>query len=191
MLLKTICGTAVADDLLTANPCRIRGAGQASKTEPATLEELAELTEAMPQRYRLMVLLAAWCGLRFGELAVRLDVDTAELDPGQLLVYRVLMRDQAAIVDLVRTVLQPLQRARGGAGPLLETCTRTSPAGTTPARRPAGCTCPSAPSPTGSPGPVTSPATTRPTHGSASRCTLPCSARACSTGRARRCRTDR
>jgi len=31
----------------------------------------------MPQRYRLMVLLASWCGLRFGELAElrRKDVD--------------------------------------------------------------------------------------------------------------------
>ena len=67
MLLKTICATAVADDLLPANPCRIRGAGQAkrvSKTEPASLDELAALVEALPQRYRLMALLAAWCGLR-------------------------------------------------------------------------------------------------------------------------------
>jgi integrase len=81
MLLKTICATAVADDLLPANPCRIRGAGQAkrvSRTEPAALDELATLVEAMPQRYRLMVLLAAWCGLRFGELTELRgkDVDT-------------------------------------------------------------------------------------------------------------------
>lgn len=51
MLLKTICGTAVHDDLLPANPCRIRGAGQAkraSKTEPASLDELATIVEAMP-----------------------------------------------------------------------------------------------------------------------------------------------
>lgn len=81
MLLKTICATAVTDDLLVANPCRIRGAGQAkrvSKTEPATLEELAALVDAMPPRYRLMVLLAAWCGLRFGELTELRgkDIDT-------------------------------------------------------------------------------------------------------------------
>ena len=41
-LLRTICGTAVADDLTVANPCRIRGAGQSarvSKTEPASLSE--------------------------------------------------------------------------------------------------------------------------------------------------------
>jgi integrase len=71
MLLRTICAGAVADDLLVANLCRIRGAGQArraSKSEPASLEELAVIVDAMPERYRLMVLLATWCGLRFAEL---------------------------------------------------------------------------------------------------------------------------
>jgi integrase len=80
-LLKTICATAVSDDLLPANPCRIRGAGQAkrvSRTEPAALDELAVLVDAMPQRYQLMVLLAAWCALRFGELTELRgsDIDT-------------------------------------------------------------------------------------------------------------------
>jgi DNA-binding PucR family transcriptional regulator len=35
--------------------------------------------------------------------------------------YRVLLRDQPAIVDLVSSVLGPLVRARGGAQPLLDT----------------------------------------------------------------------
>lgn len=81
MLLKTICTTAVADELLPANPCRIRGAGQAkrvSRTEPATLEELVTIVDNIPQRYRLMILLASWCGMRFGELTELRgqDVDT-------------------------------------------------------------------------------------------------------------------
>lgn len=80
-LLSAICATAVTDDLLPANPCRIRGAGQAgrvSKTEPATLLELEAIVAAVPERYRLMVLLAAWCGLRFGELTELRgrDIDT-------------------------------------------------------------------------------------------------------------------
>ena len=63
------------------NPARIRGAGQAKrhhKVRPATLAELEMLTEAMPPRYRLLVQLAAWCALRFGELTElrRGDVDT-------------------------------------------------------------------------------------------------------------------
>lgn len=55
------------------------------------------------------------------ELGARLGLATPALDPGHVLTYRVLSRDQAAIVDLVHTVLGPLSRARGGAEPLLET----------------------------------------------------------------------
>jgi integrase len=79
-LLKTIMKSAVDDEVIAANPCRIRGAGQAkraTKTRPATLEELSRLVEAMPPKYRVMVLLAAWCALRFGELTElrRKDID--------------------------------------------------------------------------------------------------------------------
>jgi integrase len=81
-LLRSILATAVDRNLIgTANPARIRGAGQterARKVRPATLAELQTITDAMPERYRLMVLLASWCALRFGELAElrRGDIDT-------------------------------------------------------------------------------------------------------------------
>ena len=80
-LLRTILASAVDDGHLAVNPARIRGAGQAKrrhKVRPATLDELDALTEAMPPRYRLLVQLAAWCALRFGELTElrRGDVDT-------------------------------------------------------------------------------------------------------------------
>ena len=79
-LLRTILGTAVTDDVIPANPCRVRGAGSAKTARdirPASLPELEALAAAMPQRYRLMVLLAAWCAMRFGELAElrRADID--------------------------------------------------------------------------------------------------------------------
>jgi integrase len=79
-LLRTVLNTAVADDLIPANPCRVRGAGQSKRVKkivPASLAELEALTKAMPDKYQLIVLLAAWCGLRFGELAElrRTDVD--------------------------------------------------------------------------------------------------------------------
>ncbi len=64
-------GTAMADDLVDANPCRIRGAGQTKrrvKIEPASVAELERIVAEVPPRYRLMVLLASWCALRFGEL---------------------------------------------------------------------------------------------------------------------------
>lgn len=79
-LLRSILATAVAEQALSTNPCVIRGAGVArrrSKTEPATIEELDAIREAMPDRLRLAVDLAAWCGLRQGEILElrRGDVD--------------------------------------------------------------------------------------------------------------------
>ncbi len=55
------------------------------------------------------------------ELAAALGLDTPVVDARDLLVYRVLISDRAAIADLVDTLLTPLLVARGGAGPLLET----------------------------------------------------------------------
>ena len=79
-LLRSIMRTAVDDELIAANPCRIRGAGQAKrvkKIRPATLAELEAIVMAMPPKYQLMMLFAAWLALRFGELAElrRSDVD--------------------------------------------------------------------------------------------------------------------
>ncbi|HTX55284.1 MAG TPA: site-specific integrase [Candidatus Baltobacteraceae bacterium] len=79
-LLRTILGDAVRDGKLAAQPCNIRGAGsvkRARNIKPATLAELTKLTDAMPEQYRAMVTLAAWCALRFGELTElrRRDVD--------------------------------------------------------------------------------------------------------------------
>lgn len=79
-LLRTIMNTALDDELIAANPCRIKGAGRAKTTKkmrPATPEELAIIVREMPERLRVMVQLAVWCSLRFGELAElrRSDVD--------------------------------------------------------------------------------------------------------------------
>jgi sugar diacid utilization regulator len=55
------------------------------------------------------------------ELAERLDMPERVVHSQDVLVYRVLGRDQSAMVDLIRGVLAPLESARGGAQPLLET----------------------------------------------------------------------
>jgi integrase len=79
-VLRTIMNSAVEDELIDVNPVSIRGAGVARRKhgiEPATLEELDTIVEEMPERLRLMVLLATWCALRYGELAElrRRDID--------------------------------------------------------------------------------------------------------------------
>ncbi len=82
-LLRTIMGTAVVEELIIVNPCHLRGAGKvkrARKIRPASLAELKIMTEAMPDQWRMLLQLAAWCALRFGELTElrRKDVDLVE-----------------------------------------------------------------------------------------------------------------
>jgi hypothetical protein len=55
------------------------------------------------------------------DVAQRLGLPDRIVAATDLLVYQVLLRDRTAITDLVRAVLTPLTRARGGAAPLLAT----------------------------------------------------------------------
>jgi integrase len=84
-LLKTIFESARSgrERLIEVNPCLIDGAGTTDrvvKPKPATIDQLEILVTNMPERLRLMVLLAAWAALRFGELIeLRVyDIDLAE-----------------------------------------------------------------------------------------------------------------
>ncbi|WP_245582149.1 PucR family transcriptional regulator [Nocardioides halotolerans] len=54
-------------------------------------------------------------------MASRMNLDRPIVEMRDVLTYRVLARDQPALVDLVHSVLCPLDQARGGAGPLVET----------------------------------------------------------------------
>lgn len=69
-LLHAICATAVQDELLDANPCRIAKASQTKrrhKVDVLSPAELDKLAKKMPAHMQLSVTLAAWCGLRWGE----------------------------------------------------------------------------------------------------------------------------
>lgn len=99
-LLRTILTTAVADGKITANPATIRGAGTARrvhKVRPATIEEIGTIADAMPDRWSLMVLLAAWCAVRFGELTElrRKDVVFENYDDVSLRIERAVVRTDA------------------------------------------------------------------------------------------------
>ena len=71
-LLHSVLNTAVTDGLITANPAAVRGAMSArTKREPVILTpiEVAKLAANIrPSELRAFILIAAWCGLRFGEL---------------------------------------------------------------------------------------------------------------------------
>jgi integrase len=100
-LLRSILGSATQDELIPVNPAHVCGAGNSKRVhriKPATLPELEALVAAMPKRLQMMTLLAAWCGLRFGELAElrRSDVDAKN---GVLRIRRAVVRvDGATIV---------------------------------------------------------------------------------------------
>lgn len=69
-LLHAICATAVDDELLPSNPCKIKGATAVKNTRDAvvpTLDELAIIAENIAPVWTAYVLISAWCGLRFGE----------------------------------------------------------------------------------------------------------------------------
>lgn len=55
------------------------------------------------------------------DAAQRVGLPDEVVKAADLLIYQVLLRDRAAITDLVQTLLTPLARARGGAAPLLAT----------------------------------------------------------------------
>lgn len=79
-LLRTIMRGAVDQELIPANPCRVRGAGKVKREVKITTlspAQITELSDAMPSELRLLVLLGAWCGLRMGELLElrRSDID--------------------------------------------------------------------------------------------------------------------
>jgi integrase len=84
-LLKAILYTAVDDGLIRRNPCRIKGAGQERSPERPvlTLREVFALADAFDRRYRLLILLAVFCSLRWGELAAltrsAIDVEAESL----------------------------------------------------------------------------------------------------------------
>ena len=69
-LLRTILNTAVEDEIIARNPCTIRGAGLESSPERPVVSttQINALADAMPPHLRTLVLIAAYVGLRLGEL---------------------------------------------------------------------------------------------------------------------------
>ncbi len=84
-ILHAIFATAVDDEVIRRNPCRIKKAGQdtAAERPTAQLAQVVAIAAAIQPRYRLMVLLATFAQLRFGELVglrrSAIDVPATEL----------------------------------------------------------------------------------------------------------------
>ena len=79
-LLRSLLQAAEEEELIDRAPPKIRGASSAPVKRvavPATFDELAVIVEEMPDRLQLLIALAAFVGLREGELLElrRFDVD--------------------------------------------------------------------------------------------------------------------
>lgn len=68
--LRAVLNTAAREGIVAKNPCQIPGAGvsRAKRRTVATPEQVSALVEAVPGPYKAAVLLAAWGGLRRGEI---------------------------------------------------------------------------------------------------------------------------
>lgn len=70
-LLKNLLGGAVDLEMIPRNPCRLKGASteRPPEIEVATPEQISALADAVGDHYRALVFVAAYGGLRWGELA--------------------------------------------------------------------------------------------------------------------------
>ena len=99
-LLKAIFNTACKDELIRRNPCQIDGAGVYKwKERPVlTISGVYSIIDRIPDRYKALVLLGTFTGLRWGELiglrrrnidlvacTVTVDSITVEVDNSRLL----------------------------------------------------------------------------------------------------------
>jgi integrase len=78
-LMRAVLNTAVDDDILDRNPCRIRGAGDEKAPERPTLttRQVQQLCMAVPPRFSAFIAVTTYGSLRWGEVTAlrRRDVD--------------------------------------------------------------------------------------------------------------------
>lgn len=78
-VLSSVMRTAVTNELITASPCRVKGASveHPAARPVATPDEVSALQLAMPAHLRIAIGLAVWCQLRRGEILglERRDID--------------------------------------------------------------------------------------------------------------------
>jgi len=99
-VLRAILSTAVADDALHRNPCRITGAGQPRTPERPLLgvDEVMRLAAVVTPYLRSFVLTAFWGHLRLGEI-VALRVGNVDLAEGTVTVARQVLETKSGPVD--------------------------------------------------------------------------------------------
>ena len=149
--IRSVLNVAVQDGAIVRNPCQIPGAGtqRAPERGIATPAEVAALIDATTPRFRAAVALAAWCGLRRGELCA-LRVTDVDLDNRRVTVRK-------NYVELLESPRRFEKDPKSVAGkrtvtipphilPLLEEHQRRSPARSTSSPTATGDRCAATPS---------------------------------------------
>lgn len=81
--LKTLLNTAVDDELIPRNPCRIKGAASETRQPRSvpSMPQVVKLADVIGDRWRALVLVAAFGALRWGELAAlhRRDINLSAM----------------------------------------------------------------------------------------------------------------
>ncbi len=99
-ILRAMFNTAVKEDeLLKVNPCRIKGFDKQHTPERPvpTVRQVQALAEEMPARFHALILVAAYSGLRWGELTALRRVDF-NLKAGTVRVHRKLVAVRGTLV---------------------------------------------------------------------------------------------
>lgn len=121
-LLRVILNVAVDDEKIKVNPCRVKGGGRESSPErPVVMpDEVLRIAESIDPQYRAMVIVAAWCSLRFGELAGlrraqvdllhrKIDVCEQAVDIGSKVVFKEPKWGSRRVVDVPAEVVVLLE----------------------------------------------------------------------------------
>jgi integrase len=131
-LLRAILNTAVSDELIVSNPCRIRGAGNAKAPERPLLspQQVFALIDATDATMRAAFTVAFWAHLRLGEL-LGLRRGDLDLETGKLRIQRQMVRIRLGVretppkaasvrtVDLSREALDAFRERLIASGPML------------------------------------------------------------------------
>ena len=136
-LVHAVMASAVVDEHVSRNPCSIPGGGVeiAAERPVATIQQVYQLAATVHPRYRALVLMATFSGLRFGELAalaradldlrnamVTVERDLDELDDGRVQYGRVKSEASRRVVAIPHVILpelaQHLAEWASGDGPV-------------------------------------------------------------------------
>ncbi|WP_183097762.1 tyrosine-type recombinase/integrase [Nocardioides pelophilus] len=93
--LRSVMGAAEDDELIDRNPVRIQKASTArvrNPQRPSPVDEMATIVDNMPERLRLFIVLAAFAGMREGEI---FELRRSDIEPtsGSISVTRKIEKD--------------------------------------------------------------------------------------------------